>query len=194
MPPFVHNPQTVHPGELGDEEISQGQDKWEPSRRHMAIMATAALLSLMVALDACVIVTSLQVRYALECFSIHRMLTVIGYRCGPRAQHVRRLLDRNGVPPSQRRANVIHCGSEPRVWSTAMPDHLGRFLYSRHDLVLHVTLHRLDVGWTVSPRRRRCWHYRLVPADLHRHCPAAASTYMVRPGVRNPSRTRFLFR
>ncbi|KAG7038363.1 major facilitator superfamily transporter [Colletotrichum scovillei] len=60
MPPFVHNPQTVHPGELGDEEISQGQDKWEPSRRHMAIMATAALLSLMVALDACVIVTSLQ--------------------------------------------------------------------------------------------------------------------------------------
>ncbi|KAI3528445.1 major facilitator superfamily transporter [Colletotrichum abscissum] len=60
MPPYVHRPQSVHSGELGDDALGQNPPQWKPSRHHLAIMATAALLSLMVALDACVIVTSLQ--------------------------------------------------------------------------------------------------------------------------------------
>jgi hypothetical protein len=37
--------------------------EWNPSRRQLAIMAILSTLSLMVALDACVIVTSLSVGF-----------------------------------------------------------------------------------------------------------------------------------
>ncbi len=39
--------------------------EWNPSRRELAIMAVLSALSLMVALDACIIVTSLSVRLSI---------------------------------------------------------------------------------------------------------------------------------
>ncbi|KAH9225158.1 hypothetical protein K456DRAFT_1852812 [Colletotrichum gloeosporioides 23] len=56
----MHRHHIVSPAELEHDDVSHVPTKWRPSRRELAIMATAALLSLMVALDACVIVTSLQ--------------------------------------------------------------------------------------------------------------------------------------
>ncbi|OHE90324.1 major facilitator superfamily transporter [Colletotrichum orchidophilum] len=56
----MHHQQAVRSDELEDDDLGRGPATWSPSRREFAIMATAALLSLMVALDACVIVTSLQ--------------------------------------------------------------------------------------------------------------------------------------
>ncbi|GKT61082.1 major facilitator superfamily transporter [Colletotrichum tofieldiae] len=58
----MHRQQTIHfdvpeDGGLGSDSVVE----WKPSGRQLSIMATLALLSLMVALDACVIVTSLHV-------------------------------------------------------------------------------------------------------------------------------------
>ncbi|KAK1656536.1 major facilitator superfamily domain-containing protein [Colletotrichum godetiae] len=56
----MHRQQPIHSDGLEDDELSSGLVKWSPSGRQRAIMATASILSLMVALDACIIVTSLQ--------------------------------------------------------------------------------------------------------------------------------------
>ncbi|KAF4486601.1 Efflux pump FUS6 [Colletotrichum fructicola Nara gc5] len=48
------------PDGVQDDGMNHVPVKWKPSGHQFAIMATAALLSLMVALDACIIVTSLQ--------------------------------------------------------------------------------------------------------------------------------------
>lgn len=137
--------------------------QWSPTRHQLLIMMTLSSISFMVALDACTIVTSLNMSHSYSYFptACCRKLIIDQGNCNRHEhQHHRGHLDWHCLSPSQCCHHAIHCRSQQRVWSTSNPHDLTCFLHIRNASMLSRQQCHPKFSGTVTTRLWGCWDNR----------------------------------
>lgn len=155
------------------------------------IVYSLAVVSFMIALDASIVATALPVR---PIYRSPHSLTVLVHYYIPSCLGHPRVLDRNFLPPGERRMPTISRLSLDRFWTSRSLRTFGRpvprWKYRRRNSGLHHSL----VGWTFDSRHGRWRHQRTDSHHSDRYLPTPRPSKVYRHqllwlGIRNSCRT-----
>jgi hypothetical protein len=172
-------------GEISEEDMTMleaGELKelgdWKPGSKELAVMTTLAVISLMVALDATILVSVLPVgalpllpklpdKAANPTADTRDRLGGVGQR---------RVLGRDVVSSRVRSESALHRRALRHLWAQGAAPDLGPVLHHGHGAVRahRKKLYRL-LHWPRHPGYRWWWHHHHGPSHLRRHCPVATA-------------------
>lgn len=158
-------------------------ETWSPNKNEWLIMISLAFISLMVALDASILVTVLPVSQS----NTHKPQKGTNFVLGNSAQaewHLSTsILGWYIVSAHLGCLPTSHRFHQPDLWSTTTPRPVSCLLYSWYDALLGIKGLHDAVGRSKHTRRGRWRHHLSHTSHLLRHCTASTATQILPSGV-----------
>jgi hypothetical protein len=167
------------------EEKASIPEEWTPTKNEWLIMISLAFISLMVALDATILVTVLPVSLVTKCRQKWRTdLVPPGDSTKAQWDISRGLLGWHIVPPHVRHLPADHSLDQSDFRSSTTPHSLTPALHCRHSALYCSKRLHLDADWTMHPGSWRRRYNHTHPSHLLRHCTPEATTQVLPTGPR----------
>lgn len=139
----------------GDSQKESINSEWKLTKHEFMIMITLSIASLMVSIDATIIITSLSVTSSwIGHLKLHWLISIPDDGSGLRCEHDRRLLDWYLLSSQLCSNHAFHCIYQRHLWSAFLSVFLGIVLHRR----LHCLCYRTSY-WRPAHRsiHSRCW-------------------------------------